>query len=149
MKREEDSLMVPPLDALQRAIPQKYELVLTATRRAKQLLRQQQMAGAMADDSARSYKPLSVALQEIADGRIGVEQLTQPDILAEDFEEEQQDYFPEIDRFHREPDEELDAADDEDEDDEMEEDFEDEADEEEEADVEEPAESEGSDEPVI
>jgi DNA-directed RNA polymerase omega subunit len=112
MKRDEESLMVPPLEDLQARIPQKYELVLAATRRAKQIIRQRQLNASTDDDTGG--KPLTLALHDIAQGRVGVEQLSEPDIIFDDHEEEQQDFFPELERFHREdePDDALDIADD-------------------------------------
>jgi len=113
MKRDEESLMIPTLESLQARIPQKYELVLAATRRAKQIIRQQQLNPAA--EGEKLGKPLTMALHDIADGLVGVEQLNEPDIIFDDYEEEQQDFFPELERFHRdEPDGALDAADDED-----------------------------------
>lgn len=121
-EREEESLMIPALEQLQARIPQKYELVLAATRRAKQIIRQQQL-NAGGEDGERPGKPLTLALHDIAEGRVGVEQLSEPDIIFDDYEEEQQDFFPELERFHRdEPDGALDAVD-MDEDDEDEEDL--------------------------
>lgn len=127
MKREEESLMIPPLEDLQARIPQKYELVLAATRRAKQIIRQRQLNSGSEGDEQLG-KPLTLALHDIAEGRVGVEQLSEPDILFDDYEEEQQDYLPEIERFHRddEPEDALDAVDmDEDEDEEDDLEFED------------------------
>jgi DNA-directed RNA polymerase omega subunit len=82
MKREDDSLMNPPLGKLLEKIPQKYELVLVATRRAKQLIRQQRMLqlGAEAEISEDS-KPLSIALNDIVEGRISAD-----DVLAPEFD---------------------------------------------------------------
>jgi DNA-directed RNA polymerase omega subunit len=88
MKREEDSLMTPTLEDLQECIPQKYELVLVATRRAKQLIRQQRMAGLGAPVDPSGFKPLSIALRDIIEGRI-----TADDVLAPEFD---------VDEYHDE-----------------------------------------------
>jgi DNA-directed RNA polymerase omega subunit len=122
MRRDEESLVNPPLQDLLEQIPQKYELVLAATRRAKQILRQQQINSGELQDS-KFRKPLTLALMDIAQGRVDTSELMQPDVIFDDFEEEQQEFFPELENFNRdEPDAELDGLadsdDDEDEEDE-------------------------------
>ena len=88
MKREDDSLMTPALEDLMARIPQKYELVLVATRRAKQLIRQQRMAELGAPVEGSSIKPLSVALRDIADGKISVDDILAPEFDVDDYQDE-------------------------------------------------------------
>jgi DNA-directed RNA polymerase omega subunit len=88
MKREEDSLMTPALEDLQARIPQKYELVLVATRRAKQLIRQQRMAGLGVPMESGGMKPLSVALRDIAEGRISVDDILAPEFDVDEYHDE-------------------------------------------------------------
>ena len=116
MKRDEESLVNPPLQDLLAQIPQKYELVLAATRRAKQILRQQQINPMEAGDP-KYRKPLTLALMDIAAGRVDTQELMQPDVIFDEFEDEPQEFFPELENFNREePDEGLDALADGDED---------------------------------
>jgi DNA-directed RNA polymerase omega subunit len=128
MKRDEESLVNPPLQDLLVQIPQKYELVLAATRRAKQILRQQQINPMEAGDP-KYRKPLTLALMDIAAGRVDTAELMQPDVIFDEFEDEQQEFFPELENFNRdEPDEALSMADsdeDEDEDDVLDDELED------------------------
>jgi DNA-directed RNA polymerase omega subunit len=79
MRRDEESLIQPPLENLLARIPQKYELVLTATKRAKQIIREQRLNPAALEDS-HGLKPLSVALRDIADGRVDKQVLLTPDV---------------------------------------------------------------------
>ncbi len=79
MKREEDSLMHPPLENLLARIPQKYELVLTATKRAKQIIREQRLNPSAINETG-GLKPLSIALHDIAEGRVDKQVLLTPDI---------------------------------------------------------------------
>jgi DNA-directed RNA polymerase omega subunit len=79
MKHEDDNLMHPPLENLLARIPQKYELVLTATKRAKQIIREHRLNPAAVDD-ANGIKPLSIALHDIADGRVDKQVLLTPDV---------------------------------------------------------------------
>jgi DNA-directed RNA polymerase subunit omega len=83
MRREDDTLMNPPLEDLLARIPQKYELVLTATKRAKQIIREQRLNPAALEE-ANGIKPLSIALHDIAEGRVDKQVLLTPDI---DFDE--------------------------------------------------------------
>jgi DNA-directed RNA polymerase omega subunit len=117
MRRDEETLVNPPLQDLLEQIPQKYELVLAATRRAKQILRQQQLNSGGEALDPRFRKPLTLALMDIAEGRVDTQELMQPDVIFDEFEEEQQEFFPELENFNRdEPDEALDALSDGDED---------------------------------
>lgn len=100
-KREEDSLMYPPLEDLLERIPQKYELVLAATRRAKQIIREQRINPLGVDDSRRGRKPLSIALMDIVEGRVDAKALVQPDIEFDELEEEHTELFPEFEGFAR------------------------------------------------
>jgi DNA-directed RNA polymerase omega subunit len=79
IRRDEESLMQPPLENLLARIPQKYELVLTATKRAKQIIREQRLNPGALDDS-HGLKPLSIALRDIAEGRVDKEVLLTPDV---------------------------------------------------------------------
>ena len=79
MRRDEESLMQPPLEDLLARIPQKYELVLTATKRAKQIIREQRLNPSAVEDP-RGLKPLSIALRDIAEGRVDKEVLLTPDV---------------------------------------------------------------------
>jgi DNA-directed RNA polymerase omega subunit len=71
--------MNPPLENLLARIPQKYELVLTATKRAKQIIREQRLNPSSIED-AGGLKPLSVALRDISDGRVDKQVLLTPDV---------------------------------------------------------------------
>jgi DNA-directed RNA polymerase omega subunit len=71
--------MQPPLENLLARIPQKYELVLTATKRAKQIIREQRLNPSSIEDS-HGLKPLSVALRDISDGRVDKEVLLTLDV---------------------------------------------------------------------
>ena len=95
MKREEDSLIQPPLEDLLEKIPQKYELVLAATRRAKQILRENRNNALEAEGTMR--KPLSVALEDIVEGRIDKEALLQPDLELDNFLDD--DAFGDLDKL--------------------------------------------------
>jgi DNA-directed RNA polymerase omega subunit len=88
MKRDEDSLMSPTLEELHARIPQKYELVLVATRRAKQLIRQQRLASLGAQVENSGIKPLSVALRDIAEGRITVDDILAPEFDVDEYHDE-------------------------------------------------------------
>lgn len=104
MKRElEESLMYPPLEELRKRIPQKYELVLVATRRAKQLIREQRLNPGTTPLSDRGKKPLTVALIDIVQDRVDKEALLAPDLELDTFEEEHVDYFPEYEGLRTPP----------------------------------------------
>ena len=79
MRHDEDTLMSPPLENLLARIPQKYELVLTATKRAKQIIREQRLNPSALEDPL-ALKPLSVALRDIAEGRVDKQVLLTPDV---------------------------------------------------------------------
>jgi DNA-directed RNA polymerase omega subunit len=80
MIRDEESLMCPPLDELLQRISQKYELVLAATRRAKQIIREQRLNPLAVDEQTARRKPLSIALADIAEGKVDQQSLMAPDI---------------------------------------------------------------------
>jgi DNA-directed RNA polymerase omega subunit len=80
MKRDDGSLMYPPLEALVDRIPQKYELVLTATKRAKQLIIEMRHNPGLFNAEQSRTKPLTLALQEIAAGTIDKDQLLAAEI---------------------------------------------------------------------
>jgi len=101
MKHEEDSLMTPPLEKLLLKIPQKYELVLAATRRAKQIIRELRINPQAMDESRRGRKPLSIALLDIVEGRVDAKSLVAPDIEFDEYEEEAAELFPELESFAR------------------------------------------------
>jgi DNA-directed RNA polymerase omega subunit len=103
MKHEEDSLMTPPLEKLLLKIPQKYELVLAATRRAKQIIRELRINPQAIDESRRGRKPLSIALLDIVEGRVDAKSLVAPDIEFDEYEEEAAELFPELESFARRP----------------------------------------------
>jgi DNA-directed RNA polymerase omega subunit len=96
MKRElEDSLMYPPIEELRARIPHKYELVLVATRRAKQIIREMRQNPNSFSAADHAKKPLTIALHDIAQGKVDKDALLAPDVEFDTFEEEQMDYFPE------------------------------------------------------
>jgi len=102
MIRDEDTLMNPPLEELLHEIPQKYELVLTATRRAKQIIRELRLNPLGIEESLRQRKPLSIALMDISSGRVDKTALLAPDIEFDEIEEERTDFFGDPERLVRE-----------------------------------------------
>ena len=94
--RDEDSLMFPPLEKLLEKIPDKYALVLTATKRAKQIILQHRLNPG-SDDAQSQRKPLSIALQDIADGVVDQTALQTPEVFLEDYFEDEGPSYPEID----------------------------------------------------
>jgi DNA-directed RNA polymerase omega subunit len=122
MKREEDSLIYPSLERLLEKMPQKYELVLAATRRAKQILREQRLNPAALDMDDKRRKPLSIALEDIIEGRVDQQALIQPDLEFDDLGEDQLDMFPDVEGAERstaEGDEEAETETDDDSDDDV------------------------------
>jgi DNA-directed RNA polymerase omega subunit len=103
MKLEDQNLMYPPLDRLLERIPQKYELVLTATRRAKQIIREQRLNPAGVSEEDRQIKPLTLALLDIYEERVGSDALLEPDVTFEDGESEEVELFPEEPGFGERP----------------------------------------------
>jgi DNA-directed RNA polymerase omega subunit len=95
MKREDDSLLSPPLERLLAEIPQKYELVLAATRRAKQIIRERLLNPVSLREEDRQRKPLSIALADIVEGKVDQQVLMAPDIQFDDIEEESLELFAE------------------------------------------------------
>ncbi|MCH7472396.1 DNA-directed RNA polymerase subunit omega [bacterium] len=96
MKREEESLINPPLEDLIARIPDKYELVLLATRRAKQIIRERRLSQMGERGSTKQRKPLSIALEEIAAGKLELQALMAPDIEFDKFEGQPVDQFDEL-----------------------------------------------------
>lgn len=62
--------MEPSLDVLMRKVDSKYALVVTAAKRARQL-----MAGEAKLEGCASEKPVTVALEEIARGQVHCERI--------------------------------------------------------------------------
>ncbi len=58
----------PPIDELAEKMGSKYELCVVASKRARQIMEQAQNQGLT--ELADKEKPLSVASQEIADGKV-------------------------------------------------------------------------------
>lgn len=61
-------MIQPSLDILVRKVDSKYTLVVAAAKRAREI-----MDGDQPMVETRSNKPVTVALQEIADGKLGYE----------------------------------------------------------------------------
>ena len=101
MKREEDSLIYPSLEKLLERMPQKYELVLAATRRAKQILREQRLNPAALEVGDKRRKPLSIALEDIIEGRVDQQALVAPDLEFDDLGDEHLDMFPDVEGIER------------------------------------------------
>lgn len=99
MKRDEDSLMYPPIEELLEKIPQKYELVLTATKRAKQIIRQHRINPLGVEESERGRKPLSIALNDIIEGKVDEDALTMPDTFFDEETEDELALFDEPEAF--------------------------------------------------
>ncbi len=59
----------PPIDELANKIGSKYELCVVASKRARQIM-EQQTVGQRVVESADAEKPLSLAAQEIMDGKL-------------------------------------------------------------------------------
>ena len=96
IKSSDESLMYPPLEELLERIPLKFELVLAATRRAKQIIRQQRLNPNSAELDLRGRKPLSVALEDIMSGRVDMNSLMAVDLELDAVEEEELDMFPDL-----------------------------------------------------
>lgn len=92
--KHDDSLLYPTLEQLLEKIPQKYELVLTATRRAKQLLREQRLNPVAFSDDDLRRKPLTSALADIVEGRVDKQSLMALDVEFDEIDQEQLDMFP-------------------------------------------------------
>jgi DNA-directed RNA polymerase omega subunit len=99
--KHDDSLLYPTLQKLLERIPQKYELVLAATRRAKQILRQQRLNPAGFSEADLHRKPLTIALTDIVEERVDKEALMALDLEFDDIEQEQEDMFPDAEGFGR------------------------------------------------
>ncbi len=83
--RDEDSLMYPPMEDLLKKIPDKYALVLTATKRAKHIIMQNRLNPTSPESLQDDRKPLSIALREIADGVVDRSDLDLPEPLLDDY----------------------------------------------------------------
>lgn len=101
MKREDDSLIYPSLEKLLERMPQKYELVLAATRRAKQILREQRLNPTVLGEDDKRRKPLSIALEDILEGRVDQQALVAPDLEFDDVGDERLDMFPDVEELDR------------------------------------------------
>jgi len=97
--KHDDSLLYPTLEHLLEKIPQKYELVLTATRRAKQILREQRLNPVAFSDDDLRRKPLTIALADIVEGRVDKQTLMTLDIEFDEVDQEQLDMFPDAEGF--------------------------------------------------
>lgn len=97
--KHDDSLLYPTLEQMLEKIPQKYELVLTATRRAKQILREQRLNPVAFTESDLRRKPLTIALADIVEGRVDKQSLMAIDIEFDEIEQEQLDMFPDTEGF--------------------------------------------------
>jgi DNA-directed RNA polymerase omega subunit len=105
IKSSDESLMYPPLEELLERIPLKFELVLAATRRAKQIIRQQRLNPTSAEIELKGRKPLSIALEDILEERVDMHSLLAMDIELDAVEEEELDMFPDLPYPDRDQDE--------------------------------------------
>jgi len=103
MKHEEDSLVYPPIEKLLEKIPQRYELVLTATRRAKQIIREMRLNPMAFSEEDRKRKPLNIALMDIIEGRVDQQALMSPDIEFDDLNKQSFDSFSDVEELARPP----------------------------------------------
>jgi DNA-directed RNA polymerase omega subunit len=101
MKHEEDSLVYPPIEKLLEKIPQRYELVLTATRRAKQIIREMRLNPMAYSEEDRKRKPLNIALMDIIEGRVDQQALMSPDIEFDDLNKQSFDSFSDVEELAR------------------------------------------------
>lgn len=81
-KRRITSLTQPSLERLLNKVPSKYELVLLASRRARQIKRELDMRPEKTKDFEFN-KPLTTALFEIVEGKITSEDLKYVDLFEE------------------------------------------------------------------
>ena len=58
-------MLYPAMKDLLKRVPSRYELVNVVARRARQIASEAEMAGEPLDD-----KPVSIAIQEVADGKL-------------------------------------------------------------------------------
>jgi len=92
-KRRKASLTQPSLERLLGKVPSKYELVLLASKRARQIKREIDFR----PERAREYeftKPLTTALFEIVEGRVTAEDLKYVDLLADTETDESGGFVP-------------------------------------------------------
>lgn len=101
MQHEEDSLVYPPIEKLLVKIPQRYELVLTATRRAKQIIREMRLNPMAFGEEDRKRKPLNIALMDIIEGRVDKQALMSPDIEFDDLNRKSFDSFSDVEGLGR------------------------------------------------
>jgi DNA-directed RNA polymerase omega subunit len=81
-KRRKANLTQPSLERLLEKVPSKYELVLLASRRARQIKREIDFRPERARDFEFT-KPLTTALFEIVEGKVTAEDLKYVDLLEE------------------------------------------------------------------
>jgi DNA-directed RNA polymerase subunit omega len=81
-KRKKASLTQPSLERLLEKVPSKYELVLLASRRARQIKREVDLRPERIRDFEFT-KPLTQALFEIVEGKVTAEDLKYVDLLEE------------------------------------------------------------------
>ncbi len=79
-KRKKASLTQPSLEKLLEKVPSKYELVLLASRRARQIKREIDIRPDRIKD-VEFAKPLTQALYEIVEGKVTAEDLKYVDLL--------------------------------------------------------------------
>jgi len=94
--RDETSLMYPPIEDLLEKIPDKYALVLTATKRAKHIIMQNRLNPTVSDELRDDRKPLSIALQEIADGVVDSSNLDLPEPLLDDYVDDEMPVYVDL-----------------------------------------------------
>ncbi|MCC7477321.1 DNA-directed RNA polymerase subunit omega [bacterium] len=100
MRRDDGSLMFPPVEELVEKIPQKYELVLTATKRAKQLIIEMRHNPGQFSQEQMRTKPITLALHEIASGQLDKDALLAADIDFSDPDPDNE-FHSELDRYER------------------------------------------------
>lgn len=74
-------------------IPQKYEAVLAVTRRAKQIIREMRLNPSAFTDEELKRKPISIALNDIIDGKVDKDALMAPDLTFEELETQSETLF--------------------------------------------------------
>lgn len=94
--RDEDSLMYPPLEELLEKIPDKYALVLTATKRAKHIIMQNRLNPSTAMVDLDSRKPLSIALRDISEGVVDQSALDLPEPLLDDYVDDEMPVYVDL-----------------------------------------------------
>lgn len=100
MRRDDGSLMFPPVEELVEKIPQKYELVLTATKRAKQLIIEMRHNPGLFSNEQLRTKPITLALHEIVSGAVDTQALMAAEIDFTDPDPDNE-FHSELDRYER------------------------------------------------